>query len=161
MSISKKEVEQRIARFEKACRAAGAKLTHQRLEIFREVAQTEGHPDAEEVYRGVRKRLPTVSLDTVYRTLWWLDELGLVTVLGPQRERARFDANLERHHHFVCSQCGLMRDFTCDAFDALEPPAPLHSIGDVERIQVEAVGLCHDCAKKRKKRKPSKRGSNE
>ena len=153
MSLAWKEIERRLARFETACREAGAKLTHQRLEIFREVAQTEGHPDAEEVYRGVRKRLPTVSLDTVYRTLWWLEELGLVTVLGPQRGRARFDANLESHHHFVCSHCGLMRDFACDAFDTLEPPSPLHSIGVVERIQVEAVGQCHNCAKKMKSQK--------
>ena len=117
MKIPLKEIEQRMARFEEACRNSGAKLTHQRMEIFREVAQTGDHPDAEKVFQGVRKRMPTVSMDTVYRTLWWLKDLGLITILGPARERARFDANLRRHHHFVCTQCGLTRDFYSDELD--------------------------------------------
>ena len=77
-------------------------MTHQRLEIFREVASTIEHPDADTVFRAVQRRMPTVSLDTVYRTLWMLHDLGLVTTLGPQRNGVRFDANLERHHHYVC-----------------------------------------------------------
>ena len=48
------------------------------MEIFRELAQTGDHPDVETVFKGVRERMPTVSLDTVYRTLWWLKELGLI-----------------------------------------------------------------------------------
>ena len=146
MKVSKKDIEQRMARFEKACRNSGSKLTHQRVEIFREVAQNSDHPDAEKVYQGVRKRMPTVSMDTVYRTLWWLKDLGLITILGPPRERARFDANLSRHHHFVCSQCELTQDFYSDEFDNLKLPNGLLTIGRAEKIQVEAIGLCHKCA---------------
>ena len=120
MKVPPKDIEQRMARFAEICRKAGAKLTHQRMEIFREVAQTVDHPDAEKVFRGVRERMPTVSMDTVYRTLWWLKDLGLISILGPPRERARFDANLDRHHHFVCTQCGLTRDIYSDKFDNLE-----------------------------------------
>ena len=101
MEIPKQDIDERMARFTDACRKSGAKLTHQRMEIFREVAQTQNHPDAEKVLHGVRKRMPTVSMDTVYRTLWWLKELGLIKTLGPPRERTRFDANLSRHHHFI------------------------------------------------------------
>jgi Fur family peroxide stress response transcriptional regulator len=146
VKVSKKDIDQRMARFEKACRNSGAKLTHQRMEIFREVAQTDDHPDAEKVFQGVRKRMPTVSMDTVYRTLWWLKDLGLITILGPPRERARFDANLSRHHHFVCTQCGLTRDFSSDDFDNLELPDSVLSIGYAEKTQVEIKGLCHKCA---------------
>ena len=135
-----------MAHFEQACRKAGAKLTHQRIEIFREVAQTGDHPDAESVYQGVRKRIPTISLDTVYRTLWWLKDMGLITMLGPTRERARFDANLDHHHHFVCKQCGLTQDFYSEEFNSIKPPASLKSIGKAETIQVEAIGLCKQCA---------------
>jgi Fur family peroxide stress response transcriptional regulator len=145
VKVSKKDIEQRMARFEEVCRNSGAKLTHQRMEIFREVAQTGDHPDAEKVFQGVRRRMPTVSMDTVYRTLWWLKDLGLVTILGPPRERARFDANLSRHHHFVCTQCGLTRDFFSDEFDSLKLPDSLRSIGQAEKIQVEAIGFCHKC----------------
>ena len=73
-----KDVERRVARFERLCRDAGIRLTHQRLEIYRAVAQSDDHPDAETVYRRVRTRMPTVSLDTVYRTLWLLNDHHLI-----------------------------------------------------------------------------------
>ncbi|MDA8177928.1 MAG: transcriptional repressor, partial [Deltaproteobacteria bacterium] len=91
MKAGNVEIGRRLERFQAACRRAGVKLTHQRLEIFREIAGSTKHPDAETVYRGVRARVPTVSLDTVYRTLWLLDGLGLITTLGPRRESVRFD----------------------------------------------------------------------
>jgi Fur family peroxide stress response transcriptional regulator len=150
VKIPQKDIEQRLASFEEVCRNSGAKLTHQRMEIFREVIQTDEHPDVETVFKGVRRRMPTVSMDTVYRTLWWLKDLGLVTMLGPPRERARFDANLSRHHHFVCTQCGLTRDFYSEEFDNLELPDSVPSIGKAEKIQVEVKGLCLKCAAYRK-----------
>jgi Fur family peroxide stress response transcriptional regulator len=146
VKTSREDIEQRMARFEKTCRESGAKLTHQRAEIFREVAKTGDHPNAEKVYQGVRRRMPTVSLDTVYRTLWWLTDLGLINMLGPQRERARFDANLSPHHHFVCTRCGTTRDFLSEEFDNLKLPDSIRSIGQAEKIQVEAIGLCRKCA---------------
>ena len=150
MIVPKQDIEQRMALFSETCRKSGAKLTHQRMEIFREVAQTGDHPDAEKVFQGVRERMPTVSLDTIYRTLWWLKELGLIKTLGPPRERARFDANLSRHHHFVCIKCGLTRDFYSDKFDKLTLPESVQSIGYVETTQVEVKGVCHKCAAKEK-----------
>jgi len=105
MKINNKEIERRMQHFESVCRGEGIKLTHQRMEIFREVAQTGDHPDADQIFQRVRSRIPTVSLDTVYRTLWLLKDLGLVVPLHSSRERTRFDANLENHHHFICSQC--------------------------------------------------------
>ena len=66
--------------------------------------------------------MPTVSLDTVYRTLWMLHDLGLVSTLGPKRESVRFDANLAQHHHCVCVRCGLARDFESADLDALRVP---------------------------------------
>ena len=151
MRISKRKIEQRMERFEEVCRSSGMKLTHQRMEIFREVAQTGDHPDAEKVCQGVRKRMPTMSLDTVYRTLWLLKGLGLITTLGPPRERTRFDANLSHHHHFVCIQCGLTQDFYSDAFDELRPPDSVKAFRRVETTQVEVKGVCLQCNAKKKK----------
>ena len=150
MKITQRDIEQRMTRFNEACRKSGAKLTHQRMGIFREVAQTGDHPDVEMVYQGVRERISMISLDTVYRTLWWLKELGLVTTLGPPRERARFDANLNRHHHFVCIKCGLTRDFYSDQLDQLKLPESVQSIGQAETTQVEVKGVCLKCAAKEK-----------
>jgi Fur family peroxide stress response transcriptional regulator len=148
MKASTREVQQRMTHFEEVCRNAGIKLTHQRLEIFREVAQTGDHPDAESVFQGVRKRMPTVSLDTVYRTLWMLKDLGLVTILGFTREKTRFDANLSRHHHFVCTRCGLTQDLYSAEYDKLKPPDSVKTLGKVETTHVEVRGICFGCAKK-------------
>ena len=146
MKLNQHEIDQRMRSFESMCRKLGVKRTHQRLEIFREVAQTVEHPDAEKVYRSVSERIPTMSLDTVYRTLWLLKDLGLITTLGSPRERTRFDANLDQHHHFVCVKCGLTRDFYSDDLDSLELPDSLLSIGQAVKTQVEVRGLCRECA---------------
>ena len=151
MKISKQEIEQHMERFEEVCRNSGMKLTHQRMEIFREVAQTSAHPDAKKVYQGVCGRMPTISLDTVYRTLWMLNDLGLITTLGAPRERTRFDANLSHHHHFVCVRCGLTRDFYSDAFDDLRLPDSVKAFGRVETTQVKIKGVCLKCNAKGKK----------
>lgn len=145
------EIRDRISRCKEALQNARVKLTHQRLEVFREVASTDEHPDAETVYRRVRARIPMISLDTVYRTLSLLQELGMITTLGPPRERVRYDANTAPHHHFICSQCGAVCDFECEAFDHLEIPAAVRHLGDIDRAQVEVRGLCCRCARGNRK----------
>ena len=141
-----REVEQRMAHLKEVCRTKGLRMTPQRMEIFRELAQTGDHPDADQVFKRVRQRLPNVSLDTVYRTLWMLNEHGLITTLGPGRERTRFDANLERHHHFVCTSCGLTRDFTSEELDELALPSAARAFGRIETTLVEVRGICRECA---------------
>jgi len=135
----------RLERFMATAKAAGVKLTHQRLEIFRELATSEGHPDADTLYRAVQRRVPTVSLDTVYRTLWMLHDLGLVTTLGPRRDGVRFDANLDNHHHYVCTRCGLVRDFDSPELDDLRVPDAVRRLGSVVGARVEVRGLCETC----------------
>jgi len=148
MQPSKPEVERRLDRFRTTCRQAGVKVTHQRLEIFREVAASPAHPDAEMVYRAIQPGLPTVSLDTVYRTLWLLTELGLVRTLGPRRESVRFDANLRQHHHYVCVRCRLTCDFESRRLDGLRIPPHLPDFGSVLAAHVEVRGLCSRCAER-------------
>ena len=149
MKIEKREIERRLERFKAVAREVGVKLTHQRLEIFREVASSLEHPDAETVFRAVQARMPTVSLDTVYRTLWTLTDLGLVTTLGPRHERVRFDANLEHHHHYVCVRCGAARDFQSAELDVLRLLEAVKGFGSVVATQVEVRGICDRCAKER------------
>jgi len=89
-------------------RTRGLRLTGPRRLVLEVVRGTEAHPTAESVHRMVRRRLPRVSLGTVYRNLRLLVAEGLVHELpGPH---ARFDGNLERHHHFTCTGCGRIVD---------------------------------------------------
>jgi Fur family peroxide stress response transcriptional regulator len=105
------------------------------------------HPSAEAVLRALQSRMPTVSLDTVYRTLWLLNYLGLVSTLGPKRESVRFDANLTHHHHYVCVRCGLAHDFESAELNALRVPASVEGFGTIDATHVEVRGVCSRCAK--------------
>ena len=144
------ELQQKMSRFKDVLRRRGVKVTHQRMEIYCEVARTGDHPDAESVYNAVRKRIPTVSLDTVYRTLWLLMDLRLVSTLGSPRERVRFDANMSRHHHFICTRCGAARDFYSEQLDTLPIPDAVKALGSVETTHVEVRGLCSRCSKRKR-----------
>ena len=145
---NKRQVAQRVARFERVCRDAGVRLTHQRLDIFREVAQTSDHPDAEMVYKRVRERMPTVSLDTVYRTLSTLQEYGLIARVEALDDRGRFDANLEQHHHFICTECKRVHDIKWPSLDRIKPPGEAKRLGKVHRICAELRGICRSCQTK-------------
>ena len=143
----KDELRQRMDRFKAALRRNGVKLTRQRMIIFQEVAESEEHPNAEWVYKAVRKKLPMVSLDTVYRTLWLLQDLGLIRNLGG-KDRVRFDGNMTPHHHFVCNACGLMRDFHSNELDQLKIPKEGGGWGNGETVHIEIKGICIACSKR-------------
>ena len=121
-------------------------MTYQRIVIFEEVAKSRDHPDAETVLRGVRDRVPTVSLDTVYRTLWMLNAMGLITTVGSPREKVRFDADVSPHHHFVCSRCGAVYDVHCPELGPLDAPDEIEGVGQVQSVRLGLRGLCRRCA---------------
>jgi Fur family transcriptional regulator, peroxide stress response regulator len=143
--VPESEVEGRVSAFSQALRKSGLRLTHQRLEVAREIARSDAHPDVEAIYRGVRDRVPTISLDTVYRTLAALTELRLINRVNATTGPARYDANLTQHHHFVCTRCGLIRDVYHPSLDDLEVPDLADELGKVESVRVQLRGLCRRC----------------
>jgi Fur family transcriptional regulator, peroxide stress response regulator len=147
MAVSKTQIERRMRRFTKTCQAHGLKLTHQRMEVFRELAGADDHPDAETIYRGVSRRVPAISRDTVYRTLATLEERGLVRKAEILASKGRYDANMDRHHHFVCTECGLVRDFYSETLDELPLPKSVKTLGHVESAHVQLRGICSKCAR--------------
>ena len=165
MQVDNDEVDRRVEQFKATAKKAGVKLTHQRLEIFREVAASLDHPSAEVVLRALKPRMPTVSLDTVYRTLWLLNDLGLVSTLGPRRDVVRFDANLTNHHHYVCIRCGSARDFESDELNTLRIPKSVAEFGSVDATHVEVRGVCSHCAKEQteelENRTPKSKGARK
>jgi Fur family peroxide stress response transcriptional regulator len=140
------DLKRMLERFDTVIRAAGVKRTPQRLWIYREAARTVDHPSLEMIHRNVRKRMPTISLDTVYRTLSLLRELGLLRTVSPHPDRVRFDADVSPHHHYVCTACGLTRDFHDPALDVLSIPSSARAFGSVEFARLEVRGLCRACA---------------
>ncbi len=145
MAPSTAEVERRLKSFLDLCRNRGFKATPQRLEIFRQVAQTDEHPEADVICARVRERMPTVSFDTVYRALAFLEENGLIRRLSRLHGSARFDANVEKHHHFVCMECGGAWDFYSQELDGFSPPPEVATLGDVASVHAELHGICRAC----------------
>src|SRR5437868_6461595 len=91
-------------------RARGRKVTPQREAVFRALVGNDEHPTAETVHATVTADLPSVSLRTVYQVLNDLSEMGEIHALELGTGAARFDPNVDAHHHLVCTSCGKVRD---------------------------------------------------
>ncbi|MBF0192246.1 MAG: transcriptional repressor [Magnetococcales bacterium] len=126
---------------------AGHKATHQRLEVFREVIQTDAHPDAETVFLGVRERIPTISRNTVYQTLQFLVDQGYIAPFGIHQASHRYDRNTMPHHHLVCVCCGKVSDCTQSGLN-LSHFAGFENWGRIDALHLELRGICSDCLSK-------------
>ena len=135
----------KLSSFEAACRAAGLKVTHQRLEIFRELASANDHPTAETLYKRLHKTLPTLSLDTVYRTLTTFEENNLISRVQTAESHARFEAEMKEHHHAICSRCQKITDFYWDICDTNKLPVQIAEWGQIEGKQLTLRGICAKC----------------
>ena len=140
-----KEIESRMRAFRERCADRGLRITPQRTEVYREVAGTDEHPDADAILKRVRKRIPNISLDTVYRVLYTLEDEGLLSRVQLSSDRLRFDGNAEKHHHFVCLKCGMIRDFTSEEADRLRVPDEVRSWGRIEESHLQLRGVCRKC----------------
>ena len=140
--------KQQLADLKEICEETGIKLTHQRLEIFKEIMSAYDHPSAEVIHRRLREKLPTIAIDTVYRTLATFDELGIVKKLQVMGEGALFDANLDWHHHFVCTRCKGVEDIYWPEFDNSLLPEEAGRMGQVQSRHLELRGICNRCLMK-------------
>lgn len=141
-----------LAAFTGACRRRGLSITHQRLAVYEAVTKSRTHPNAEEIFRTVRERYPTISRGTVYRTLDTLCTMGLVTDVNRTRDTGRFEAALEPHHHLVCLGCRRIIDVHDRRLDRL--PAPAAEGFEVTGYQIQFTGYCAAC---RRRRQPNTR----
>jgi Fe2+ or Zn2+ uptake regulation protein len=127
-------------------KAAGLKLTPQRLAIVRELASDPTHPTAQELYERLRREQPTMSFATVYNTLDALAAAGLCSSLALSPGPARFDANMAPHDHLVCDGCGLVRDVHRDGEHGDSSAIATPDGFVVRAIEQIYRGLCARCA---------------
>ena len=153
MVLERDNLARSVQDFADTCRARGIRLTPQRLEVFRQLAGTDRHPDVETIWTRVRRRMPTVSLDTVYRTLCRMEREGLVTKVTTHRDRARFDAVTTDHDHFLCTACGALRDADVPQARDTRIPDGLGELGEVTSVHVEYRGVCAACLDGQNRRK--------
>lgn len=108
-----------------------------------------GHPSPEEVYARVKKRIPAISLATVYKNIHLFVERGLLKEVSLHHGSLRVELNSHLHHHMVCSQCKAIADIEekdLGVFPALqELPGGFH----VERYAIDVIGICAACQENR------------
>ncbi len=134
-------------------RARGLRLTAPRRLILETVRATDTHPSAAMVYRTVRRRLPRVSLATVYRNLRLLAARGFLL------ERAgadglRFDGNTAPHDHFTCLACRRVFDVPAAGGAGARRRTAARTGFQVLDHRVEFMGLCAACRGRRPRSAP-------
>jgi Fe2+ or Zn2+ uptake regulation protein len=125
-------------------RRHGLKVTRQRQCIFRILYANPAHSTAEAIYVLARKRMPTISLKTVYETLHSLAALGEIQQIDVGTGSTRFDPDVHRHHHLVCSKCGRIENIDLDLGLLALTAAERHGFM-LSHTEVIFRGLCPDC----------------
>jgi len=150
--MEKKTGELQTEQFMKRCRENRLKVTPQRLAIYQELVGSSEHPSADRVYRNIVRTNPTISFDTVNRTLLTLAEIGVIDTVESHSGVRRFDTDLAPHHHLHCVQCGSITDFSDPMLDTLPLPEAVNS----NRFQalgrrVIISGICETCRQSARK----------
>ena len=123
------------------------RMTRQRQTILEELRKTLSHPAADEIYESVRRRLPHVSLGTIYRNLEILCERGLARKLeyGGAFQR-RYDGRLENHYHVRCVGCGDIEDIETEAHPEIEEGVGKKTAYKIVGHRLEFIGFCPACS---------------
>jgi Fur family peroxide stress response transcriptional regulator len=143
--ISCAELDEKARWFTSKCRQAGLKVTPQRITIYRELLKTDAHPSAEMLYEKVKVIFPSISLDTVNRTLLTLNEIGAAVMVEGSGDAKRFEGRLNEHQHFKCVKCKRIIDFHHKPFDNIRLPAEISKKFTVLRKSVYLEGICDLC----------------
>jgi Fur family transcriptional regulator, peroxide stress response regulator len=134
--------------FKKTARENGLKVTPQRAAVYGELSCAGDHPSTSAVYKRVRRLIPSISFDTVYRTLLAFTEKGIISMVEGTGEEARFEPNLAAHHHFRCLKCREITDFTDDSLAEIEAPPEIGKKFTVLKKRVVFEGICGACGGK-------------
>lgn len=124
----------------------GQRETAQRRLILELLQETDGHPDAEELYRLAKEREPRIGLSTIYRTLNLLKEQGIVEERHFVEERHCYEVKGEKEHiHLVCLACGAVVEFESETISDMKRDVYRQSGFEVVGGDVYLEGYCQKC----------------
>jgi len=123
------------------------RITRQRQLILDVLRHSRSHPTADEIYEAVRRRLPRISLGTVYRNLDFLAEHGLIKKLEIGDLPRRYDGNTGEHFHVQCLRCGRIADVSLELVDEMKESVEKQTGYQVVGYQINFFGICPDCRK--------------
>lgn len=136
---------QRLGEFVARCRKRGIAVTPQRLAVIGALLASENHPSTDEICAAVRRRHPHVSLATVHRILEQFCEVGEARKVTLLHDVARYDGNVEPHHHVLCIRCRRVHDVEIPEVDKLLEGIPSLGQFALLRCSVEIDALCGRC----------------
>lgn len=122
------------------------KRSRQREEILAVLRSTKEHPTAAILHAAARKRIPRLSLGTVYRNLEVLEEMGLVLHIRNGNSQDRFDGDVSPHYHFVCDSCGAVLDVRIPYRPELDEAASKEGFR-IRGHRLDFHGTCPACSK--------------
>jgi Fur family transcriptional regulator, peroxide stress response regulator len=136
---------QRLGDFVARCRKRGIAVTPQRLAVIGALLASENHPSTDEICEAVRRRHPHVSLATVHRILEQFCEVGEARKVTLLHDVARYDGNVEPHHHVLCVRCRRVHDIEIPDADKLLEGTPSLGQFALLRCSLEIEALCRRC----------------
>ena len=124
------------------------KTTGQRAVILDIIRAGKGHLDADDIHRRAQKKLPRLSLSTVYRTLQKFKSSGLIEERHLEDNHHHYEiSRKEEHHHLICSGCGKVVEFKLPLAKIVEN-LPQTDGFDITGSEIQLTGVCADCQKK-------------
>jgi Fe2+ or Zn2+ uptake regulation protein len=129
----------------------GSGSTKQRQVVLRVIRESDEHLTANEVFGGARELLPGISFATVYNSLKFLKNEGLIGEIRFGMDATRYDRKLTRHDHAVCTNCGKLVDIELAIPPKLMKEAAERSHFEASSVELTLRGLCPDCSNKRSK----------
>ena len=127
--------------------------THQRQVIYETVMSLPGHPSPESIYQQAQRRIPSISLATVYKNIRTFLDSGILREVSLHHGSMRVEPNHEPHHHLVCIKCKSITDFDQSGIDPVRLREKLPRGFQVERIAVDILGICPACSSNRAAKK--------
>ncbi len=135
-----------VEQFVQRCRQHGLKVTPQRLAIYRQLLTSSEHPSADVVHKKIVQEYPTISFDTVNRTLLTFADIGVIETVESHSGVRRYDTDIAPHHHLHCIRCGNIVDFCDSDLDAIKVPERIARQFTVLGKRVSIRGICRACA---------------
>lgn len=129
------------------------RMTHQREIILHELKKSNMHPTADELYERIKKKLPRISLATVYRNLEILSEAGLINKLEISGRQKRFDWNPEQHNHIYCTRCQRVDNIPFSEASAPGTDSIPNQEYKITGWRIEFLGICPACQSKEQQTK--------
>ncbi|HEY0603641.1 MAG TPA: Fur family transcriptional regulator [Herpetosiphonaceae bacterium] len=127
-------------------RKQGYRLTRQRMLILDLLRSSERHMTADQIYVEVSRHHPEINLATVYRTLQWLHQVGMLRKIDVGKDRLEYEyAHDAEHHHLICKVCGAQTQIDNHVIQTLQDHILEHYGFEADPDHVAIFGRCADC----------------